>query len=291
MQGPTSRPFSPLSPAPSEAPAQEATALPGSIPSPTAADTPLTRRLRGWDPAGTTTSAGQVPRESPMGQAESPIRGLEDMEVVAWSPIDPDVLATRAAAEAAAGSRRVSVADEAEVRDPRILHLADDAALSDDEDADVRLPPPPQNGASPDTSFAPGDPALDALWTAMTFNGAAEGLDSHDSARLLRDPHARAGLLAAMDSALAARGTSRAGRVPDRVMAEVAHEVTRNFLRHTRLAEAPPSPPPPDEEAPSFDELQARLDALIASHPVDSPGDSPRTAGGGMPGRPADSKG
>lgn len=241
MQGPTSRPFSPLTPSPADSPAQEAAELPGSIQSPTAADTPLTRRLKGWDRAGesATTSSSQVPRSS----VETGASG---------------------------GPRRLVVDGKAEVRDPRIVPLAEDADLSDDEDTDVRMPPARVGGQSPDTSFAVSDPAWDALWTSMSFLGAKAGLSQQDCASLLRDPGVRSGLLTNLSQDLAAAGYPAGAKVPDRVMARIANDLVSLVLQRMQSTDEASSHPPPtdaaaeDDGLPSLDDLQGRFDALAA---------------------------
>lgn len=236
MEGPKSRPsLSPLSPSPPGDPSsRDATPLPGAIQSPTATDTPLTSRLRGWDRAATPSSTSQGLRESPIAQAQP-------------------------------GHRRLNVAGEAEVRDPRIGHLADDAALSDDEDTQARMPPSPVNGVSPDTRFAVTDPGWDAIFRAMMFNGRIVGLDQAASVSLLRQRGVMEGLRHAVDSDLRAQGYGNVREAPDAVLRASADDATANLLRsrgHAVSQAAHPQATSP--QPPSLDELEQRFAALLA---------------------------
>lgn len=273
MEGPKSRPsFSPLSPSPTPPSPNEAAVLPGGLQSPTAADTPLTRRLKGWDRTGATPtpSAGQGPRESPIGQGESPIRGLDEMTVAPWSPLDPDALASSAAADTKSSPRRVNVAGEAEVSDPRIRHLADSAALSDDDDVVQAMPPAQVNGVSPDTGLQSSNPTWEAVATAMLFNGATAGLNRDESIALLQRPALARGLLGSVTSILAGRGYRDIGTTPDAALRGAADDATAAFLRGrgytveqaSRQAVRPAPAEAGSPEPPSIDDLQRRLDAL-----------------------------
>lgn len=184
-------------------------------------------------------------------------------------------------------ARRLNVESEAEVRGPRIGYLADGADLSDDEDADIRMPPARVAGVSPDTSYAVSDPAWDDLWTAMRFLGAAAGMSQEECADLMRNPHMQRGLLGAMARGQEAWGYPAGTPIPDRARAELATSIVSQVLDHLRSEAQAPGPQPsatggttaatPDDDGlPSLDDLQGRFDALAAQAATDS-ADTPTT--------------
>lgn len=134
-------------------------------------------------------------------------------------------------AETKAGPRRLNVDEPAEVRDPRIVHLADSAALSDDDDLDTPMPPPKVNGVSPDTGFEVAHPARDALITAMIFNGASVGLGQAGCMSLLRGPGILDGLERTLTRALRDQGFTHIGEVTDAAMRRAADDATAALLR------------------------------------------------------------
>ena len=187
---------------------------------------------------------------------------VEEAEVLAFLAARHAVTHV-AATFTATGSHRLHVEGPADVRQPFITHLADDAALSDDEDAAHDMPPSPVNGVSPDTGFAAADPAWEALVQAMKFGCATAGIDYEASLRMLGQPAVAGQLLAALRGRLADRGFADARQAPEAVLRESAKDATTALLRSRGYVVDVVAQPAAEAEPPTLDELEQRFAALL----------------------------
>lgn len=119
--------------------------------------------------------------------------------------------------------RRLRVDGEAEVRDPRIRFLPDDAAPPDRKASGPRLPPTPADGVSPDTGIKP-NPVMDAVRQAVMFNARRVGLDHDQTVSLFRKPGFVDDMVRSISQELAAQEVYSAEQITEAVLRGAADQ-------------------------------------------------------------------